>query len=871
VANDLKGPDPSDRLIISSNWENQAPEPVAEPEAPLPPPVKKAKKKKERKKRGGFWGFWLFWLKLGLFFGFWGTLAAVGGLIYAYHEYGRDLPSHEHMVNYAPPIATRLHAADGGLIAEYATERRLFMPIEAIPQRVINPFLAAEDKGFYSHIGIDFVSLAGAVVNNVERFMSGRRLVGASTITQQVAKNFLAGSERRLERKIREAFIALRLEQDLSKGQILELYLNEIWFGMRSYGIAAAALNYFDKSVEELTLEEAAYLAALPKGASQYHPFKHEKRAIDRRNWVLGQMAANGFVTEAEAEAAKAKPLGVKQKRRTEIQAAPYFAEEVRKELVERYGIKTVNEGGLSARTSVDLRLQKIADEALKDGLIAYDRRHGWRGPLTRIEAEGDSALVELMAMERPVALKDNWQVALVTNFSDNTAELFLKSGDTGVLPLENMKWARAWKPGQKRGGKIKRVSDVLKNGDVIAVSLIEGVEKTFELQQIPNINGALLAMDPHTGRVVAQSGGWDFAQSEFNRATQAARQPGSTIKPFVYLAALDQGYSPATTVLDSPVVIDQLNEEAWRPENSDGKFLGPQPLRVGLERSRNLMTIRVADAVGMETVSEYVKRFGIDEDMPPYLSMSLGAGETTLLKLVRAYAMLVNGGKRVEPTMIDRVQDRRGRTLFKHDDRYCHECASEEWNNLAMPALLDEREQIADPISAYQVVSMLRGVVQRGTAKSLRDTVNRPIGGKTGTTNKAQDAWFVGFTPDLVVGVYVGFDTPKPLGKGEYGGRAAAPIFKDFVNGALEGKPAQAFRVPKGVVFRNIDPVTGVLIERGDEEAGSIGYSEGFRAQATGPEGSNPTTGDSIQPSTVDSFGYSKTVSEPSSLGGIY
>ncbi|MDA9008930.1 penicillin-binding protein 1A [Alphaproteobacteria bacterium] len=867
---DLKGPEPGDRLIISSNWEDEKPQ-LEEAVPVAPPPQKEKPKTKEKKKRNALWGFWGFWLKLFLFFGFWGTIAAIGGMAYLYHEYGRDLPSHEHMVNYAPPIATRLHAADGGLIAEYATEKRLFMPIEAIPQRVINPFLAAEDKGFYSHIGIDFISLAGAVVNNVERFISGRRLVGASTITQQVAKNFLAGNERRLERKIREAFIALRLEQDLSKGQILELYLNEIWFGLRSYGIAAAALNYFDKSLEELTLEEAAYLAALPKGASQYHPFKHEKRAIGRRNWVLNQMAENGFVTKEEAEAAKAMPLGVKQKRRTEIQAAPYFAEEVRKELVEHYGIKTVNEGGLSARTSVDLRLQKIADNALKDGLVAYDRRHGWRGPLARIETEGDAALVELMAMERPAALRDKWEVAFVVEVGSKSAELFLQSGDTGLLLLENVAWARAWKPGQKRGGKITKVTDVLRNGDVIAVSLIDADSKTFELQQVPDINGALLAMDPHTGRVLAQSGGWDFEQSEFNRATQAARQPGSTIKPFVYLAALDQGYSPATTVLDSPVVIDQLQDEAWRPENSDGKFLGPQPLRVGLERSRNLMTIRIADAVGMEKVSEYVKRFGIDENMPPYLSMSLGAGETTLIKMVRAYAMLVNGGKRIEPTMIDRVQDRRGKTLFKHDARYCHECESTEWNNLAMPALLDEREQIADPISAYQVVSMLRGVVQRGTARSLRDTVNRPIGGKTGTTNKAQDAWFVGFTPDLVVGVYVGFDKPKPLGKGEYGGRAAGPIFRDFVNNALEGTPAQAFRVPKGVVFRNIDPVTGVLIERGDEEAGSIGYSEGFRAQATGTDGQNPALNSSNQPTTVDSFGYKKTNSEPTSLGGIY
>lgn len=754
-----------------------------------------------------------------------GLVLGVGGFVYAYMTYGRDLPSIEFMKAYAPPAITRVHASDGQVIAEYANERRVFVPVESVPEVVKGAFLSAEDKDFYSHGGVDFFSLAGAMVNNFKRWQAGRSLVGASTITQQVAKNFITGDARNVERKAQEAFIAWKLERELSKGEILELYLNEIEFGQRSFGIGAAALTYFNKSLDELTPADAAYLASLPKAPSNYHPVRHKVRALERRNWVLGQMEKNGYLTALETEVARTQDLTVDFTYRTDILRSGYFSDEVKRELDRRFSEVDVKDEGLSVRSTLDPVYQDIAQRALRAGLNEYDRRHGWRGPLGRVATDDVTWEAQLEEIAKTPGLGD-WSVAWVFEISGDRATIAFADRTTGYLPLENLTWARPWRPGQKLGPSVRTIRDVLTEGDVIAVSLDDASAATWTLEQIPEAEGALVALDPHTGRVHALVGGYDYARSQFNRATQAKRQPGSTFKPFVYLAALDSGMTPYDKALDSPVVVNLPDGTVYRPQNSDGKFLGAQPLRVGLELSRNLMTLRLAQQVGMDQIVGYADKFDIDHEMQPWLSMALGSGGTSVLQMTAAYGMLVNGGKHITPTLIDRVQDRKGGTLLRSGQQICPSCQDQDWmGGHKMPVFLDKRLQIADPVNVYQVVSMLRGVTARGTAKRIGKTIDRPVGGKTGTTNNNVDAWFIGFTPDLVVGVWVGFNKPQTLGKGEYGGRAAAPIFRDFVNEALNGQPAQAFRVPKGTAFRHIDPITGVIKleeEGADEPSGT-------------------------------------------------
>ncbi|MDH3229992.1 MAG: transglycosylase domain-containing protein, partial [Alphaproteobacteria bacterium] len=630
----------------------------------------------------------------------------------------------------------------------------------------------------------------------------------------------LVGNERSYERKIREALIAIEMEKVYTKDEILELYLNEIYLGIGAYGVAAAALNYFNKSLDELTIADAAYLAALPKAPGKYHPVNAPGPARDRRNWVIGRMVKEGFIGAATAELAEAEPLEMVSPDRSTLVTAAYFVEEVRRELVEQFGEDALYEGGLSVRTTVSPTLQAMADAALRNGLIGYDRRHGWRGPLDRL-APGTDWVKWLETAALPAGAR-GWSLAVVLTIEDDKATIGLAAGATGTIPLTELAWARPWMAEQDLGPEVEKATDVLAVGDVVLVAPVmvsepddEGntityPDDSYALYQVPNVNGAIIALDPHTGRVLAMSGGYEFALSEFNRATQAWRQPGSAFKPFVYLSALDKNYTPATVILDAPFVMERTDGKGkWKPTNYSDRFYGPSTMRIGIVKSRNLMTVRLAKAIGMVPVIKNAKAFGIVDEMPGELAMALGAGETTLMRLSTAYAMLANGGKRIAPTLIDRVQDRTGKTIYKHDNRPCEGCIVERWSLQPVPNVPDERESIADPISAYQIVSMLQGVVQGGTGYRVR-SIGKPLAGKTGTTNNSQDAWFLGFSPDLVAGVYVGFDTPRTLGKRETGSSAAVPIFKEFMENALADKAATPFRVPPGIRMVRMNTETG-------------------------------------------------------------
>ncbi|WP_375701923.1 penicillin-binding protein 1A [Bartonella sp. AA89HNZF] len=738
------------------------------------------------------------------------------------------LPDYEVLSLYEPPVMTRVHASDGRLMAEFATKHRLYLPIQSIPKLVIDAFVSAEDKNFYHHFGLDPEGLSRALINNIRNIGSGRRPEGASTITQQVAKNFLLSSETTLERKFKEAILAMRIEKTYSKDHILELYLNEIYLGRGTYGIAAASLTYFNKSVNDLTLEQCAYLAALPKGPANYDPFKNTQRAIERRNWVIDRMIANGYVTREQGEKAKAKPLGATIRGSDSyVFAADYFTEEVRRRLIHRYGAKTLYEGGLSIRTTLDPHLQLIARRALHNGLIRFDHAQGWRGAYAHIDEKGDWG-IELANI---TGLSDvpEWRLAVVLSTNPNKVEIGLQpqheaSGilsqkrEIAVLSEADSKWALHVVKENGYRKTVQNLSHVLQVGDVIFVEKLSNTNNTYRLQQIPKVEGAIVAMEPHTGRVLAMVGGFSFAESEFNRATQAYRQPGSAFKPFVYAAALDNGYTPASVVLDGPIEVRQYNGEVWQPKNYGGTFAGPSTLRYGIEHSRNLMTIRLANDMGMPLVAEYAERFGVVDKLQPYLPMALGAGETTVLRMVTAYSVIANGGRSIKPSLIDRIQDRYGKTIYRHDDRICENCNTNSWNNQSEPTLIDERDQVLDPMTAYQITSMMEGVVQRGTAARLR-YLNRHIAAKTGTTNDSKDVWFMGFTPDIVVGIFVGYDQPAPLGYNGTGSSLAAPIFGDFMVDALKGKPDVPFKMPKGMILMPINRKTGMLAERGDQD----------------------------------------------------
>ena len=744
---------------------------------------------------------------------------------------------------------TRVHAADGSLLAEYARERRLYLPIQAVPKRVINAFISAEDKNFYEHGGLDFGGIARAGILFAQNYGSNRRPQGASTITQQVAKNFLLTNEVSFDRKIKEALLALKIERTYSKDKILELYLNEIYLGFGAYGIAAASLLYFDKSVHELSISEAAYLAALPKAPTLLHPFRQRERAVERRNYVIDRMVENGYITAQEGDKARKEGLNVTQRPTgAHIFAAEYFAEEVRREIYDKYGEKKLYEGGLSVRTSLDPKTQVMARKALADGLVRFDEAQGYRGAVSKLDISGDWG-VKLADVK---ALTDisPWRMAVVLETGDQSARIgfqpgrepggaVLKDRETGIVPLEGVKWAKPT-AGPNRGKTATKVSQILEAGDVIYVEALAGKDGQFRLHQIPEVSGGLVVMDPWTGRVLAMVGGFSYDQSQFNRSTQALRQPGSSFKPIVYSAALDNGYTPATVVMDAPIEIDQgAGMAAWKPENySAGKFYGPQTLRFGLEQSRNVMTVRLAQDIGMPLITDYAKRFGVYDDLPPYLSFALGAGETTVMKMVTAYSMFDNGGRRIKPTLIDRIQDRYGHTIFKHDERECRGCDADAWNNQPEPTLVDRRERVLDPMTAYQITELMEGVVQRGTATVVKE-VGKPIAGKTGTTNDEKDAWFIGFSPDLTVGLYIGYDKPRHLGRGMTGGHLSAPIAKDFFKMALADKAAVPFRVPAGIKLIRIDAKSGTRAAPG-ATAGVI--VEAFKPGTAPPDSYAPS-----------------------------
>ncbi|KAA0970556.1 penicillin-binding protein 1A [Aureimonas fodinaquatilis] len=744
---------------------------------------------------------------IGYFFGIGAVFAllAAGAAALYISRMSEGLPDYQVLAKYEPPVTTRFHASDGALMAEYARERRLFLPIQAIPQGLKDAFLSAEDKSFYHHPGIDIEGVARAAVI----LARGGPMQGGSTITQQVAKNFLLTNERSMERKVKEAILALRIEQAYSKDRILELYLNEIYLGMGAYGVAAASLAYFDKGVTELDIHEAAYLAALPKAPENYNPFRNPEAAIGRRNWVIARMLENGVITAEQAADASAKPLDVNPRPTgTYLASAEYFTEEVRRQIIARYGVDELYEGGLSVRTTLDPEMQVFARAALQHALVAFDQRKGWRGPVEKVSLEADWA-VPLGAV-RAFSDVPEWRLAIVLSSSADSATLGLQppravSGqlgperDTTELSAADMQWALG-----RRG-----ISEVLEPGDVVYLEA-KPDGAGYLLRQPPKVEGALVAMDPHTGRVKALVGGFSYAESEFNRATQALRQPGSSFKPIVYAAALDNGYTPASVILDGPISISDGRGNVWEPKNYGGTFAGPSTLRLGIEKSRNLMTVRLAQDMGMDLVAEYAQRFGVYDRMGRYLPMSLGSGETTVMRMVSAYAVMANGGRSIEPSLIDRVQDRYGLTVYKHDGRRCDTCSALDWENQPEPELVDTREQVLDPMTAYQITSMMEGVVQRGTATSV-NKLGRPVAGKTGTTNDVKDAWFVGYTPDLVTGVYIGYDNPASLGDSSTGGSLAAPIFTEFMTQAVKDMPVADFRIPDGMTQIAVDMRTGM------------------------------------------------------------
>ncbi len=764
------------------------------------------------------------------FFGFLfaaGAIALIGAAGYSgwyLNKLSQDLPDYQALAEYAPPVSTRVYAGDGTLVAEFARERRLFVPIQAIPDSVKYAFVSAEDKSFYEHTGIDAKGVIRAQISNIGNILRGRRLEGGSTITQQVAKNFLLSSEQRIERKLREMLIARRMESAFTKDHILELYLNEIYLGNRSYGVAAAALNYFDKALEDLTVAEAAYLAAITKGPSNYHPIDHLDRAVSRRNWVVGRMLEDGRITQVEAENAIAAPLGAQlaQPLGARDWASEYFAEEVRKQIADLYGTDALYDGGLAVRTSLDPTLQKVAGEVLRKWLVEYDLRHGWRGPLGTFEINGDW-VAEFAELEKQLfsnrTLTEDlapWRPAVVLAPGETETRVGFSDGSEGIIPFELLSWARPYIDANTIGDEFTSGDDPLNPGDVIYVAPTE-TDGVYALRQAPAANGGLIALDPHTGRVLAMVGGFSFQLSEFNRAIQAHRQPGSTFKPFVYSAALDSGYTPSSLVLDAPFVAPGV-DSWWKPGNYvEGRFYGESTLRLGVEQSRNTMTARLAQDLGIGRIIEYIKRFNLSDRLPRELAISLGSGETTLMRITAAYSIFVNGGKRIEPLIIDRVQDRTGKTIYKRDARLCQSCNVDIWAQQSEPQLIDLREQVMDPRTAYQVTSILEGVVTRGTGSAVRRATNKPLAGKTGTTNEYKDAWFVGFSPDLAAGVYVGFDMPQTLGQGEAGGKVAAPIFADFMVEALNDVAGIPFRVPSGIRLVRVDAKTGRPAAPGD------------------------------------------------------
>jgi penicillin-binding protein 1A len=760
----------------------------------------------------------------------------VGGIFYMY---SRDLPSHENLAQYTPATISRIYSGEGRIIDEFAQERRLFVASEDIPDLVKHAFISAEDKNFYNHHGYDTRGMVAALVEAVQS--RGQSMRGASTITQQVMKNFLLDGSRSVERKIKEIILATRLEETLSKDKILELYLNEIFLGKNSYGVAAAAQTYFNKPLSDLAPHEAAMLAAMPQAPGKYDPVTAKERVTERRNYVLREMWQNGYIDEATYLFEKDQPLrsvqnGDFEAFRDALPPRDYFTDEIRRQLSGVFGEEEFFSGGLTIRATVDPELQKAAAEALRKGLEQYDRNQGvWRGTGKTLPAEvlGDEAAwrAALAKVEVPRDV-DAWFPAVVLEVGESAARIGIEGvaddEDGHFIPAEDVTWARKRQADGKLGPKAKVAGDLVSVGDVVLVRTVTNDDGTFNrwsLRQVPEVQGAFMAMDVNTGRVLAMQGGFSYQDSVFNRTTQATRQPGSSFKPFVYAAALDSGFTPATIVVDAPIEID-TPQGLWTPKNASGKYYGPTPLRTGIEQSRNLMTIRVAQEIGMQTVAGYAERFGVYDRMGPFLANSLGAQETTLFKMVAAYAMFANGGERVEPTLVDRVQDRFGKTIYRHDQRVCETCADPTLPAGQGVTIDTNRERVMNAITAYQLTSMMQGVVQRGSASRLNLPV--PIAGKTGTTNDAKDVWFIGYSSNIVAGCYIGFDQPRTLGESAFGGTLCVPVFQDFMEDAIKKYGGGDFKVPPGGYFRKIDRFSGMPLP--DDATGDNVVSEYFR-----------------------------------------
>ncbi|MBE1295907.1 penicillin-binding protein 1A [Phycobacter azelaicus] len=741
--------------------------------------------------------------------------------------YGRDLPSHESLAQYQPPTISRIYSGEGQLIDEFAEERRLFTPSDEIPVLVKQAFISAEDKNFYTHKGYDARGIAAAAIEAVRS--RGSNVRGASTITQQVMKNFLLSGDRKAARKIKEIILATRLEETLSKDKILELYLNEIFLGQNSYGVAAAAQTYFNKTLGELAPHEAATLASMPKAPSDYHPVRRKQRLTDRRNYVLREMFENGYISEDVYKVEVEQPLrsvqnGDFESFRTALPPRDYFTDEIRRQLSQDFGEGEFFTGGFTVRATIDEEMQTEAALAMRQGLEKYDRSRGiWKGTgvtLTEEDLASEEAWRAALSsaeVPRDITLGGKWRPAVVLEVADQSLTVGVEDvAEIGRVPRADIKWMKG------------NFQENFTRGDVVLVRA-EMKDDTFShwsLRQVPEVQGGFVAMDVNTGRVLAMQGGFSYQHSVFNRATQAQRQPGSSFKPFVYAAALDSGYSPATIVVDAPIEID-TPQGLWRPKNSTNKFYGPTPLRTGIEMSRNLMTIRLAQEVGMPVVAGYAERFGVYDNMGTFLANSLGAEETTLYKMVAAYAMFANGGQRVQPTLVDRIQDRFGRTIYRHDDRDCVDCSVASLPEGRSPRIVADRDQVMDPITAYQLTSMLKGVVDRGTASSV---INLPVpaAGKTGTTNEARDVWFVGFTSNIVAGCYMGFDQPRPMGRGAYGGTMCGPVFQQFMQKAVAKFGGGPFTVPEGGRFIKIDRYTGAPLPL--DASGDYVVAEYFR-----------------------------------------
>ena len=716
--------------------------------------------------------------------------------------YSNKLPDYKYLKSYKPSVSSKLYAGDGILVSDFSAEKRIFIPYDSIPKVVVDSFLSAEDKNFFKHPGVDAKGVIRAFKNNVFNLINSKRLEGASTITQQVAKNFLLNNEVSIDRKIKEAILAFRIERALSKERILELYLNQIYLGEGSYGIASASLRYFDKSINELNYPEAALLAALPKAPSKYNPYKNMELAKFRRNLVLKNLLDNSYIDKNQFNEIIKSEIKLKKRKRIFFENSRYFVEEVRKKVINDYGFDKVYKQGFNIKTPIDLNLQNLATKALRQGLESYDKRRGWRGPLLnrKINNEWGKGL-EKFNLEKSLG----WEIAIVKRIDKFETVIQTKENKIGVINHEDIDWTR------------KNLNQIFKIGDIIYVK--KKKEGNYSLKQIPLANGGIIVMDPYSGRVLAMSGGFSFKKSEFNRTTQALRQPGSAFKPFIYALALENNFTPSTLILDAPIVLNQGNDlKMWKPKNYGKKFYGPSTLRTGVEKSRNLMTVRVAQELGIDKIINFSKQLKIYENPKELMSISLGSEETTLLKMTTAYCSFVNGGKLVDPILIDRIQDSEGNTIFKNDKRFCDNCDQISFNGNKIPKINNNFKSIFSQQTAYQMTSILEGVIKRGTGRGLKN-LNLQIAGKTGTTNKNTDAWFIGFTSNLVVGVYVGHDNPKTLGKIETGSKAAMPIFKEFIKNAVNNYKARPFKVAKGIKMMVVDSRSGKKADFGSKK----------------------------------------------------